>query len=219
MLSDRTASVFLVCLYGNFFVFFYTVIGHKYKWVVFGTRNSSKHIFASGRLVFMCKRRYIQICSKVTDELMNVISQIVFFLKSTFDKSKKLLFYSRKTTPKAPLKTRLNAFTIQVNPVIIIWFSLCRWTLKFKPQSTIQQSLKGTYQQIWIPFHQEWFVPSLVEIYLVVLKKKISFSLKCSECDFTIPEFSFLVKGCDLHIMSQVSLKSLSIGVSWEGDF
>lgn len=29
-------------------------------------------------------------------------------------------------------------------------------------QSTIQQSLKGTYQQIWIPFHQEWFVPSLV---------------------------------------------------------
>ena len=80
-------------------------------------------------------------------------------------------------------------------------------------QSTIQQSLKG----IWIPFHQEWFVPSLVEIYLVVLKKKISFSSKCRECDFTIPEFSFLVKGCDLHIMSQVSLKSLSIGVSGEG--
>lgn len=50
-------------------------------------------------------------------------------------------------------------------------------------------------------------------------ENQLSFSLKCSECDFTIPEFSFLVKGCDLHIMSQVSLKSLSIGVSWEGDF
>lgn len=67
----------------------------------------------------MCKRRYIQICSKVTEELMNVISQIDFF--KFYDKSKKVLFHSRKTTPKAPLKTRLNAFTIQVNPVIIIY--------------------------------------------------------------------------------------------------
>ena len=30
---------------GQFFVFFYTGLGHKYKWVVFGTRNSSKQIF------------------------------------------------------------------------------------------------------------------------------------------------------------------------------
>ena len=50
---------------------------------------------------------------------MNVISQIDFF--KFYDKSKKVLFHSRKTTPKAPLKTRLIAFTIQVNPVIIIY--------------------------------------------------------------------------------------------------
>lgn len=78
--------------------------------------------------------------------------------------------------------TTWSAYALLVYYMIVYWKGerqkhyfysegYVEWT-----QSTIQQSLKGTYQQIWIPFHQEWFVPSLVEICLVVLKKKISFS-------------------------------------------
>jgi hypothetical protein len=31
------------------------------------------------------------------------------------------------------------------------------------------------FEQIWIPFTQEWFVPSLIEFGLLVLEKKIFF--------------------------------------------
>lgn len=62
----------------------------------------------------MCKRMF------KSNRSVNVISQIDFF-NSMIKVRKSYFIQGKQLTPKAHLKTRLNAFTIEVNPVIIIY--------------------------------------------------------------------------------------------------
>ena len=70
-------------------------------------------------------------------------------------------------------------------------FKCCQCVFTISKLSTLVKGGDTSFEQIWISFMQEFFVPSLVEIGSVVLEKKIFY---LSQCFSTISNLSSLEK-------------------------
>ena len=63
--------------------------------------------------------------------------------------------------------------TVQINKHILLYHNFDKNKRRKKKLLTWWEFIGSPFEETWIPFTQGYFVPSLVEIGLVVLEKKI----------------------------------------------